>query len=118
MFSRLLAGLMGLKVISPEGLHQLIEKRGVTVIDVNARERFADGHVPGAKNLDPTRYQDRDLPQDKDADLVFYCSNSMCRKAPNAARRARKMGYTKVQVMSSGIKGWVATDLPTEGPKR
>jgi rhodanese-related sulfurtransferase len=46
--------------------------------------------------------------------LVFYCSNPLCRKAPTAARRARKMGYTNVHVMSAGINGWLAAKLPTE----
>jgi len=38
----------------------------------------------------------------------------MCRKAPNAARRAQRMGYGNVQVMRAGIKGWVAGEMPTE----
>jgi len=38
----------------------------------------------------------------------------MCRKAPNAARRAKKLGYTNVQVMSAGISGWMSANLPTE----
>ena len=49
----------------------------------------------------------------------FYCSNFMCRKAQNAARRAKDMGYGNVYVMSAGIGGWVGTSLPTEsGEKR
>jgi rhodanese-related sulfurtransferase len=38
----------------------------------------------------------------------------MCRKAPNAARRAKKMGYGNAMVMSAGISGWVAANLPTD----
>jgi len=38
----------------------------------------------------------------------------MCRKAPNAARRAKKMGYANVTVMSAGISGWLASKLPSE----
>jgi hypothetical protein len=38
----------------------------------------------------------------------------MCRKAPNAARRAGKMGYGNAMVMSAGISGWIATRLPTD----
>ena len=34
--------------------------------------------------------------------------------APNAARRAKKMGYGNAMVMSAGISGWLATSLPTE----
>jgi rhodanese-related sulfurtransferase len=111
MFAR----LMGLDAISPDGLHQMIQKRQVTVIDVNSRESWIKARVPGALNLDPADYNESDLPPDKESGLVFYCSNPMCRKAPNAARRAKKMGYSNVKVMSAGISGWLATKLPTEG---
>jgi len=108
------AKLMGLKTISPGALHQLIQQRQATVIDVNSRESWTRAHVPGALNLDPAEYKDSELPPDKESRLVFYCSNPMCRKAPNAARRAKEMGYSNVMVMSAGINGWLATKLPTE----
>src|SRR4030095_6252562 len=104
----MIARLMGLKVISPDGLHQMIEKQQVTVIDVNSRQSWIKARVPGALNLDPAGYHDSDLPPDKESNLVFYCSNPMCTKAPNAARRAKKMGYSNVKVMSAGISGWLA----------
>ena len=107
--------LMGLKAISPGELHQMIQGRQVTVIDVNSRQSWMKARVPGALNLDPADYNDSDLPPDKESSLVFYCSNPMCRKAPNAARRAKKMGYSNVKVMSAGISGWLGTKLPTEG---
>jgi rhodanese-related sulfurtransferase len=107
--------LMGLKSISPDGLRQMMQKQQVTVIDVNSRQSWIKARVPGALNLDPADYNDSDLPPDKESSLVFYCSNPMCRKAPNAARRAKKMGYSNVRVMSAGISGWLATKLPTEG---
>ena len=110
MFAR----LMGLRTIAPSALLQLIERRTVTVIDVNPRSSWAKARVPGAINLDPVQYSERDLPADKDAVLVFYCSNLMCRKAPNAARTAKGMGFTNVHVMSAGIKGWVDAGLAVE----
>ena len=114
----MLARLMGLKTISPKDLHRILQNpESVTVVDVNSRDSWMKAHVPGAGNLDPAAYKDSDLPLDKNAVVVFYCSNPMCMKAPNAARRARKMGYANVQVMSAGISGWLAADLPTEsGP--
>lgn len=110
----MMAQLMGLPVISPERLRDLVDRRQVTVIDVNSDERFQQGHVPGALHLDGAAYTEADLPEDKASPVVFYCSNALCRKAPNAAKRAGAMGYTDVKVMSSGIKGWVAKRLPTE----
>ena len=106
--------LMGLKSVSPEGLNQLVQGHGVTVVDVNSRQSWLQARVPGARNLDPVAYSDRDLPPEKDSVLVFYCSNSLCRKAPNAARRAEKMGYSDVRVLSAGISGWLKAKLPTE----
>lgn len=109
------AFFMGLKSISPDELHQMIlSHEPVTVIDVNARISWLTAHVPGARNVDPVRYEDNDLPTDRNAALVFYCSNPMCMKAPTAARRAKKMGYANVRVMSAGISGWLAADMPAE----
>ncbi len=107
--------LMGLKAISPVDLHCLVQARQVTTIDVNSLQSWEKAHVPGALNLDPVEYNADDLPPDRQSELVFYCSNPLCRKAPNAARRAQKMGYQNVQVMSAGISGWLAAKLPTEG---
>jgi rhodanese-related sulfurtransferase len=111
----MLAFLMGLKTISPEKLNGLVQAaEPVTVFDVNSPNSWRSAHVPGASHLDPVDYKDSDLPSDKNALLVFYCSNPMCMKAPNAARRAKKLGYGNVHVMSAGISGWLAAKLPTE----
>lgn len=110
MFARLL----GLKTISPHGLHQLMQNESVTAVDVNPRGSWVEAHVPSALNLDPVGFSDDDLPPDKDSMLVFYCSTYMCRRAPRAARRAATMGYRRVHVMSAGIRGWLRAGLRTE----
>lgn len=106
--------LMGLNTVSPDELHRLVQAKSATVIDVNGPLSWQKAHVPGALNVDPTTFSAADLPENKDATLVFYCSNVLCRKAPNAARRARSWGYNNSYVMSTGIKGWLAGGLPTE----
>ena len=108
----MLAFLYGLKSISPAALQSSLPG-AVTVFDMNGRQRWAQAHVPGALSLavDFTR---TDLPANKDTPLVFYCSNPLCRKAPEAGRRARQMGFEDVKVMSAGIAGWLAAGLPTE----
>jgi rhodanese-related sulfurtransferase len=108
------AFLMGLKSVSPAELVQLVQRKQVTVIDVNSPQSWKQAHVPGALNLDPLAYSETALPSDKASPLVFYCSNPMCRKAPSAARRAKQLGYTDVKVMSAGISGWLSAKLPTE----
>ena len=110
------AMLMGLAGIAPRDLHERMGQGDLTVIDMNARQSWLQARVPGARNLAP----DADaalLPADRAMTLVFYCSNPLCRKAPNAARRAEQLGYTDVRVMSAGIKGWLGAGLPVEhGP--
>jgi rhodanese-related sulfurtransferase len=109
-----LALLMGLRSISPTDLHQRLQAGEARAIDVNSPGSWAQAHVPGALNLDPVSYDSASLPADRSALLVFYCSNPLCRKAPNAALRAKKLGYDNVRVMSAGIKGWLGAGLPTE----
>lgn len=107
------AMLMGLKGIAPRALHAQLHRNGMTVVDVNARQSWLKARVPGALHLAP----DADaalLPPDRTAPLVFYCSNPLCRKAPNAARRAEKLGYVDVRVMSAGIAGWLSAGLPVD----
>jgi rhodanese-related sulfurtransferase len=47
---------------------------GFHVFDNNGAGRWKRGHVPGAKNLNAYNYAAGELPPDKDATLVFYCS--------------------------------------------
>lgn len=107
------AMLMGLKSISPQELHASLGQPALTVIDLNAQNSFVRARVPGAINLLP-EFEPSALPANKDARLVFYCSNSMCLKAPRAAKRAAKLGYTDVRVMAAGIVGWTDAKLPVD----
>jgi rhodanese-related sulfurtransferase len=108
------ARLMGLSTIAPRDLHRLMQQEAVAVVDVNPRASWLTARVPGARHVDEAAFDAGDLPQDRDARLVFYCSNFFCRKAPRAARRAEALGYTRVVVMSAGISGWLQAALPTE----
>jgi|SRR6187549_1384906 len=110
MFAR----LMGLDTVSPADLNRQIGDRSVAVFDVNSPASWQTARVPGARHLDPQAFAAADLPPDRAQPLVFYCSNPLCRKAPNAARRARAMGFRNVRVLSAGISGWRAAGLPIE----
>jgi hypothetical protein len=55
---------------------KIAAKDGKTFIfDNNPKERFAKGHVPGAKWLDEDSVTAAVLPADKAALLIFYCHN-------------------------------------------
>jgi Rhodanese-like domain len=80
MFAR----LMGLNVISPGKLQQLMQKQPVSVLDVNSQQSWLAARVPGARPLDPMGYDEIDLPANRDSTLVFYCSNFMCQARLNS----------------------------------
>ena len=107
------AMLMGLKGIAPRELQARLEDNTTLVVDLNAPHAWLQARVPGAINLVPD-FDAALLPAERATPLVFYCSNPLCRKAPNAARRAEKLGYSDVRVMSAGISGWLGAGLPVD----
>lgn len=109
-----IARLMGLRIVAPRALQERLRDGGVTVFDVNDVARWREARVPGARHLNPASFGADQLPADRDEALVFYCSNPLCRKAPNAARRAEHLGWRNVSVMEAGIRGWIGASLPVE----
>lgn len=111
----MMALLMGVSTVSAKALMRDLQQPGaLALFDVNSIQRWRDGHIPGARHLDHGAFTQADLPAERDLRLVFYCSNPLCRKAPQAARRARAMGYRNVQVLAAGIVGWTDAGLPVE----
>jgi len=66
---------MGLNVISPGKLQQLMQKQPVSVFDVTSWQSWLTARVLGARPLDPMGYDESDLPADRASTLEFYCSN-------------------------------------------
>ena len=92
------------------------EKDALFVYDANTPEtRTKEGVIPGAKILPSMDKYDvaKELPKNKDADLVFYCANTQCSASHHAANRAFKAGYKHVSVMSDGIQGWKKAGNPS-----
>jgi hypothetical protein len=59
---------------------EALQKSGITVLDANDEEfREKNGVIPGARLLSSyDRYDvQKELPADRDAPLVFYCSNRL-----------------------------------------
>lgn len=109
------AWIRGLKIISPNSIYRMVlDSEPISIFDVNSHQSWMKAHNPGASNLDPFTYRESDLPENKEPNLVFYCSNPMCQKVSKAARRAKKYGFINVKVMSVGINGWISRKLPTE----
>lgn len=114
-FKKLIPSVLRLQNISPTEVSELLHSgEEMNVYDLNGAQRWAEARVPGSQLLDVQANLATELPAAKDKRLIFYCSNPMCRKAPNAATKAEYLGYTNVQVMRAGITGWVSAGFETE----
>jgi rhodanese-related sulfurtransferase len=86
----------------------------LTLIDVREDTEWAQGHLPGALHLGKGVIE-RDIEQrvpQTDAKLILYCGGGF--RSALAAENLQKMGYTNVESMDGGWKGWRDAGLPTE----
>ena len=83
------------------------------LIDVREDNEWAKGHLPGAVHLGKGVIE-RDIEQrvpDTGAKLILYCGGGL--RSALAAENLQKMGYTNVESMDGGWRGWVEAGLPT-----
>src|ERR1700739_74659 len=83
------------------------------LIDVREDNEWAKGHLPGAVHLGKGIIE-RDIEQrvpDTGAKLILYCGGGF--RSALAAENLQKMGYTNVESMDGGWRGWVEAGLPT-----
>ena len=104
--------------LSVEEVAELIEDRRAVLFDANPRPRWASGHLPGALNVDPGEFGEDDLPRNRNAMLVFYCSDPTCGASRHAAKKALKLGFAHVFTMPAGIRGWISAGMPVEAGGR
>jgi len=84
------------------------------MVDVREESEWAQGHVPGAIHLGKGIIE-RDIEQrvpDTNTKLVLYCGGGF--RSTLATDNLQKMGYTNVESMDGGWKGWVSGGLPTQ----
>jgi rhodanese-related sulfurtransferase len=83
------------------------------LVDVREDNEWANGHLPGAVHLGKGIIE-RDIVQrvpDTSAKLILYCGGGF--RSALAAENLQKMGYTNVESMDGGWRGWVEAGLPT-----
>ena len=100
--------------LSPANAVALINREKAVVVDVSEPDAFAAGHVTGAKNIPLAQLEER-LPgavKNKALPLILVCASG--KRAQSAVAVAQKLGYTNVQAVSGGMKGWRAAEMPVK----
>lgn len=83
------------------------------LVDVREDTEWAAGHLPKAIHLGKGVIE-RDIEQrvpDTAAKMILYCGGGF--RSALAADNLQKMGYTNVESMDGGWKGWLSAGLPT-----
>jgi rhodanese-related sulfurtransferase len=84
------------------------------LIDVREESEWARGHLPGAIHMG-RGILERDIEQrvpETATKLVLYCGGGF--RSALSANNLQKMGYTNVESMDGGWRGWLEAGYPTE----
>ena len=106
------------KEITPESVHELIQKHDPTVIvDVRERDEIENGYVPTAQLLGRGFLESRigKVAPDAETPIVVYCAGGV--RSALATNALEMMGYTNVQSMAGGFGRWAQHGLPVETRK-
>jgi rhodanese-related sulfurtransferase len=83
------------------------------LVDVREDNEWAAGHLPGAVHLGKGIIE-RDIEArvpETNAKVILYCGGGF--RSALVADNLQKMGYTNLESMDGGWKGWLAAGLPT-----
>lgn len=84
------------------------------LVDVREESEWARGHLPGAIHLGKGIIE-RDIEQrvpDTGTKMILYCGGGY--RSALTADNLQKMGYTNVESMDGGWKGWLEAGLATQ----
>ncbi|MFZ5863919.1 MAG: rhodanese-like domain-containing protein [Nitrospirota bacterium] len=105
------------QVITRSEIQQHLDStRPITLVEALPERFYADGHLPGALNInhDEVEAKAPDLLPNKDAFIVVYCANSACDNSSIAANKLTQLGYRNVRTYAEGKQDWVGAGLQLE----
>jgi rhodanese-related sulfurtransferase len=83
------------------------------LVDVREDNEWANGHIPGAVHMGRGVIE-RDIETavpDTGTKMVLYCGGGF--RSALVADNLQKMGYTNVESMDGGWRGWTSAGFPT-----
>jgi len=83
------------------------------LVDVRDDHEWANGHLPGAVHMSRGLIE-RDIEvkvPETSSKMILYCGGGF--RSALVADNLQKMGYTNVESMDGGWRGWLEAGLPT-----
>jgi len=107
----------GIRIITIDEARRFVGS-GEPVIDARTKEKYDEGHIPGAILLDYYeigRYADEVLPRlSQDQEIMVYCESSECEASQLLAEELYSRGFTKLLLYKGGFDEWSAGGMPVE----
>ena len=104
--------------ISLQTLKEKFEQPGVIILDARSPDEFAEGHIPGAKNLPYYEFAEKasvvlkETPFDRE--IIAYCEGLECSNAEDLAFLLKENGYAQVKVFEGGWEEWKENGMPVK----
>lgn len=101
---------------SPQDLKARLDQGepGLTIIDVNDRETYNDGHITGAIPMPMAELVER-AQSSLEANRDIYVYGGTDKETSEAASSLRQAGFVNVAELKGGLDGWKAIAGSTEG---
>jgi len=93
--------------------HRMDAGEKFQLVDTREDNEWANGHLPGAIHMGRGIIE-RDIESrmpDTGTKLILYCGGGF--RSALVAENLQKMGYSNVESMDGGWKGWLQAGLPT-----
>ncbi|MDX2493925.1 MAG: rhodanese-like domain-containing protein, partial [Desulfuromusa sp.] len=107
---------VGVTAISTPELWALVQDpQKMVLIDSRTAGYYHQASLPGAIFVPLSMLKEKNekaLPVDKNALLIFYCSGPTCGVSTISANLAKQMGYLNVRVYLEGVPAWVKAGFP------
>lgn len=102
------------QITADEVKQSLDQNQDVILLDVRTKEEFANYRIKGAINLPVDEVPDKitSIIRDKKKRIFVYCLSAS--RSVHAVEAMKKLGYTDVFNITSGLLAWRAKKYPTE----
>jgi len=85
--------------------------QGVTVLDVREPHEYAEGHVPGSRNLPLGQLESWSQDLDPDGTYVIICRSG--KRSAKATQQLESKGFKNLHNTLGGMLDWEAREYPT-----
>lgn len=102
------------KRIGVEEFEKLWRDKKNVVLDVRTASEFADGHIPGAINIDvnSSDFTTKTAALNKSKTYLVHCAAGV--RSAKACGQLAPLGFTSLYDLAPGFKGWEKAGKPTE----